>query len=406
MFNSRIFTLMMVLAVVLIAGTALAGAKLKIDDDSYIDLGYRLQSYAQFMDSNLDPASDGYESMTDFRLRRARLRMKGVINDKVSIFLQTDVSGKTVQMIDAFVNYKVDPWAQFVMGRNMAPSSRQATTSSGVLMAMDRPGIVRHSLTWGANGADVPSSPDRVRDNGLTLFGSGDMGEEGHLKYYLGVYNGVQYVADGDTTTADVSAVDGAKRVALRVQYNLWDAEGGYYNSSTYLGKKKTLGVGFSYEMQTDVGSSMASATAVPGDAEVMVDYALMTADAFLEYPMGDDGNSFTGEFGLSMLDFDDAYEFMADQGMGYYGQAGYYLASGFQPWFEFESFASDADEGPNGTPGDYMSYHVGVTYFIDGQHANVKLGFQSKTTDVPVMVGGSEEDTINTITLGFFTTY
>ena len=106
----------------------------------------------------------------------------------------------------------------------------------------------------------------------------------------------------------------------------------------------------------------------------------------------------------------------VARQGSGFYGQAGYYLSSGFQPWVEYEAFSSDADEytaatAPNPgavgkVDGDYTVFRIGATYYIDGQHANIKLGLQSKKTDAPIMVGATEEDTVNTITLGFFTTY
>ncbi len=160
-----------------------------------------------------------------------------------------------MQMIDAFVTYKADPWLQFYMGRNMAPSSRQATTTSGALMAMDRPGQVYKALNWGTrykyafdsqhvHGTGIDTGNDAVRDNGLTVFGSGDVGDNGHLKYYAGMYNGAN--------TTGVAGND-KDHFAFRAQYNLWDAEGGYYNSSTYLGKKKTLGIGVSYDMQDEV---------------------------------------------------------------------------------------------------------------------------------------------------------
>jgi hypothetical protein len=413
------FTTLMVLLIVLVAGSAMAGAKLKIDDNSSIDLGFRLQAYLQNMDANIDPSTAGNESMRNFSLRRARFRLKGNVNEKVSMFLQTDVSGKTVQMIDAFITYKADPWAQFIMGRNMAPSGRQATTSSGALMAMDRPGLTYNSLNWGArykyafnastfNGAAVPATPDAVRDNGLTLFGSGAMGN-GNLKYYVGIYNGVQHKGSRDGTGAlepgEVDAVDDKDHIAFRVQYNLWDAEGGYYNSSTYLGKKKTLGIGFSYDMQPEVGSTVASATAAPGDTRKLVDYKLMSVDGFLELP-SDNGNSLTVEAAYNKLDFDDAIDFMANQGAGYYVQAGYYLASGFQPWFLYEAFSSDATAGTDGTPGDFTAFRIGATYYLDGHNANVKLGFESFKPDVAMDVGGTQEDTLNSVTLGWFVTY
>ena len=66
------FTALMVLLIVLVAGSAMAGAKLKINDDAYIDLGFRLQNYLQTMDADVDGGDDGLESMRHFSTRRAR----------------------------------------------------------------------------------------------------------------------------------------------------------------------------------------------------------------------------------------------------------------------------------------------------------------------------------------------
>ena len=396
----KMLTLLMVLAFVFAAGNALAGAKLQVNDNSYIDLGYRLQTYFMNYQDDVNAAEPGLEYMRNFSVRRARLRMLGVIDDKISVFFQTDVSGKNMQMIDAFVTYKADPWFQLIMGRNMAPSSRQATTTSGALMAMDRPGLTYKALNWGTRyryafdsmdfvNAGIDGGSDTVRDNGLTVFGSGDVGEQGHLKYYAGIYNG------GNTTGVDGHDKD---HFAFRAQYNLWDAEGGYYNSSTYLGKKKTLGIGVSYDMQDEVAWDAANAKATK--------YALLSADAFLELP-NSAGDALTLEGGYNKLDLDDNPNTMMDQGKGFYGQIGYYLNSGFQPWFMYETWSSDATADANGnTMGDFNTFRAGVTYYFEGQHANIKLGYENFKSDVSVDVGGEAVDTVNSWTLGFFTTY
>ncbi|MDH3452526.1 MAG: OprO/OprP family phosphate-selective porin, partial [Gammaproteobacteria bacterium] len=71
------------LASLLIAAPAWAGAVLKIDDDSSIDLGFRAQSYVKFIQSDLD--GDGsFDDYTDFQVRRARIRLLGKINKHIS----------------------------------------------------------------------------------------------------------------------------------------------------------------------------------------------------------------------------------------------------------------------------------------------------------------------------------
>ncbi len=74
----------------------------------------------------------------------------------------------------------------------------------------------------------------------------------------------------------------------------------------------------------------------------------------FLELP-NSQGNALTVEGGYNKLDMDDNPNFMSSQGNGFYGQAGYFLASGFQPWVAYESWSSDAQANGNGnTPGDF----------------------------------------------------
>ncbi len=73
----------------LAAGSVWAGAELKIDDESSINLGFRGQAYTKLIESDLD--GDGsFEDFTDFQLRRARIRLAGKINPKISMFLQTE----------------------------------------------------------------------------------------------------------------------------------------------------------------------------------------------------------------------------------------------------------------------------------------------------------------------------
>jgi hypothetical protein len=401
-----LFTLLASLGLILIAGNALAGANLTINDNASLNLGYRIQPQLIITQDNLD-GDDELDSYRYFKVRRARFRLGAKVGDHMTAFLQTDVAGggKPVEMIDAWVNFQVSPWLQFIMGRNMAPASRQNLTSSGALMTIDRPGMAYKSLTWGtralyafSNATFSPSDsqglgggPEAVRDNGLTLFGSGSLGSRGtsHLKYYAGIYNGLQGV---HPETGEMSDKD---RYTFRAQYNLWDGEAGYYNSSTYLGKKKTLGIGVSYDMQQEV-------VANSEEAKPLADYSYLEVDAFLELPFSG-GSALTVEGGYMMLDFDDAADFLNTSGTGFYAQAGFYLASGFQPWVEFENWSSDADESEGGTVGNYTNFRVGVTYFLEGQAANIKLGYEQFKSDVTFL---GEEDTISTFLLGFYTTY
>ncbi len=202
---SRIARLFAVAAGFFVATSAWAGAELKIDDESSINLGFRLQAYTVFTETDVDDNGD-YENITDFRVRRARLRLLGKINPKISAFIQTEFaddaggSGGDMRIIDAFIQYKHSNWVQIYAGQNMAPSSRQSTTSSGAMLAIDRPGNNTKNLTWGARSLSrfstttvgetndpVLFGDNAVRDMGVTLFGSGSLNDTTHLKYYFGL---------------------------------------------------------------------------------------------------------------------------------------------------------------------------------------------------------------------------
>jgi hypothetical protein len=397
-------------------GSAWAGAILKIDDDSSIDLGFRVQAYSMQTDTDLD--GDGsFDDETDFRVRRARLRAKLTVNKYVSAFIQTEAaddpggSGSDMRVIDSWVNLKYNNWAQIFAGQHMSPASRQTTTGSGAMMAIDRPGNNTKNLTWGARALSKFSTTtygdsndpkifgdNAVRDVGLTFFGSGSFSDSLHLKYYGGVYDGVQNTqnvdVDDDGTTDFWKSDDDNLRTTVRAQLNFFDAEPGYFNNSTYLGKKRTIGIGASYDTQDDVENSVDS----NGDPNGYGDYEYWSVDAFMDWPLGP--GALTAEAAFSDLDLDDATpQATQSQGDGWYFQAGYYINK-WQPWFEMESWSSDA----NNDLGSYDSYRIGITYFFKGHNANVKLGFERFEPDQNF--SGTNEDSIDTFLLGFYTTY
>lgn len=385
----------------LAGGPSWAGAKLKIDDEASIDLGFRVQALSIQREVDLD--GDGsFDDDTDFRVRRARFRLKGVVNKYVSAFIQTEAAddeggaGSDMRVIDSWVALTYNNWAQLFAGQHMSPSSRMVTTSSGALMTIDRPGMNTKSLTWGTRStfrfatstygdSDAGLRGDNaVRDVGLTFFGSGSFNDTTHLKYYLGAYDGVQ-----DATTDDDEV-----RFTTRAQLNLFDPEPGYFNSSTYLGKKKTLAFGISYDVQDSVQDAVDGQGAIIGTG----DYEFLSLDAFADWPVGP--GFLTAEAAYSDLDLDDANASSSQsQGDGYYFQAGYYINQ-WQPWFEYETWDGDADSDL----GDYDSYRIGISYFFKGHNANIKLGLEKMEPDQNF--SGTTEDDTTTLVLGFYTTY
>lgn len=385
------------------ASSSWAGMKLKISDDTNIDLGFRLQT--QFLTTDNEDGTTG-DSYDDFVVRRARLRLGGSVTKWMSFFIQTEKgsttggSGYDMRLIDTFVTLNLDPMAKLYLGQNMAPAGRQITTTSGGLMAIDRPSITNYNLTWGLNGrmnfntANFPdgnlslSNGTAVRDEGLTLFGSRSFNEDFHFKYYLGVYDGIQEAGEDD------------KRFTGRVQFNLFDPEPGYYNTSTYLGKKRTVGFGLSYDTQDRIATDN-----ILGE----IDYDWFELDAFVDYPVGP--GSLTFEAAYSNLDLDGATQLddtsgtlkdaRQTEGNGWYMQAGYFFKDwNVQPWAGYEVWDSEAADGT----GSFDAWRLGVSYFFKGHNANIKAGYERLESDTNI--SGSSEDAVNTFLVGFYITY
>lgn len=376
-----------------------AGVKLKIAEDVNIDLGFRVQS---LFVATENPNGADMDSEEDFTVRRARLRLGGDVTKWASFFLQTEKgsgdggSGYDMRLIDAWVSLNLHPLAKIYLGENMAPAGRQITTSSGALMCIDRPNIANYNLTWGLNGryafntetfpnGNLPLSNDTsVRDEGATLFGSSSFTDDFHFKYYLGVYDGLQ---DSDSDK---------ERYTARVQFNFFDPEPGYYNLSTYLGKKKTIGIGASYDMQNKIAEDP-----VQGD----IDYRWWEVDAFLDYPLGPGYLTFEGAY--QDLDLDGATQVgvvggpnaRETEGNGWFVQTGYFITDyNLQPWASYQTW--DATD----SQGDFDVFQIGLTYFIKGHNANIKIGYER--FEANDNIGATNEDTINSLVIGFYITY
>lgn len=93
----------------------------------------------------------------------------------------------------------------------------------------------------------------------------------------LAIVDGIEYnkeVIPPDTTV--LTNEDDMPRFVGRIDYNVFDPEPGYFWAGTYLGKKKVLSFGLSFDLQPGVG----------GDEGDELYYAF-AFDAFADIPMG-----------------------------------------------------------------------------------------------------------------------
>jgi len=381
-------------------------AMIRIDEDAHIDVGFLIQPMAVVTESDLD--GDGtLDSETEFKVRRGRLRLRGVVGDRITAFLQSDLgttaggAGYDWRIIDAWVMLRATDELFLLAGQNMAPANRQNMTAASVLLTIDRPGLTYKSLTWGTRALSAFSNrtlddtdaglrgPAEVRDLGLTLFAVRSFTDGVHGKAYLGAYEGVQ-LAGRD-----------APRLTGRLQLNFGDAEPGYYNLSTYLGGKRTVGIGASYDTQASVADS---------EDRGAIDYTYYSLDIFAEHPWMD--GHVTLEAAFSGLDLDGATALYTTrgetgagrdatraEGAGYYVQAGYYQ-NRWQPWAGFERWNSDAED----ETGAYSAWRVGLSYYLRNHNAVIKGGYERLKSVMPLP--GTNDDTIGSFVMKCSVTY
>jgi hypothetical protein len=222
-------------------------------------------------------AADGYAN--NLYLRRARLVIGGTLFDRIEYFMETDspnlfkgaaaapamgqalktTSSMVIQ--DMFGTYKVmGDMLKIDAGYTLPAGSHNSLQSAFTLFGWDYFAYTfQQSAAFGATVNPVG------RDLGVQLRG---LLVNGHLEYRVGLWQGQRNAAvEGTPTVTGEQSARNFFRTAARVQVNLFDPETGYYYGGTYLGAKKILSVGGSYDFESD--------------------YKAYSFDGFLDMPLG-----------------------------------------------------------------------------------------------------------------------
>lgn len=364
-----------------VCGTAAAGPTLRVDDDSYVTLTYALQSWVQDRDYTSATDSGG---TTDFFLRRNRISLFGQYNDYVGFYVQVDaqsdgkggVDDKSVFYRDAYVTVDYTDAARFIVGRFKNTFTRENLEGCLEPLTLDRAEIIAYTPFGG------------TRDTGVAVWGNL---ADGKLQYRLMMADG----REGDEVVKD------SMRLTGRVHVSLWDPEYEYGYLGTYLGTKKVLTIGASYDYQPDVAySDFVMKTGAK-------DYSAWTADVFMEYP------SAAGTWTLSgaVMDYtaDGAINGPAPDPLlpvnteleAYYAKAGYLLPNKvglgrLQFFARYES--SDYQLA---TPFyDQTWTGAGANYYLNGQRLKVTFEYAQIDFDVDHPTNPALQD-YNQATLG-----
>jgi hypothetical protein len=389
--NIKFLTLFLV--VMLMASSAFAFKPIEVSEGKYLKFFYEGQFGLTMRNTG---SGDGNEDDTaDFNFRRNRFGFIGTYNDRLSFYVQTEyIDDKSVNALtvkDSLTDdenfYVLDAQIRYVHNNAFKVTL----------------GKFKHNLTReNLEGCFTPLNFDRSlfvaapfktsRDYGVTVFGN--LASD-YLQYRFDVMEGRESGGEGDSRYVPNSGF----RYTGRVHFTMFDKETGYGYQGSYLGEKKVLTVGASYQYEADV----AYKDAVNRSDEV--DYNAYSLDFFTEMPTS--AGTFTLSAAYLNIDLDDLDEGAnpdtaltddvangifngnAGQREGYYVKAGYMLPMEIGPgklqfFGRYDSFEYATLNGYKDNTVDF--YAFGANYYLAGN--DIKIVGQYSITDFEDEVG------------------
>jgi phosphate-selective porin OprO/OprP len=156
-----------------------------------------------------------------FLLHRARLDVKGDINDNWNYEVYTEFAG-TTKLLDAYTTYKIADFLKFTAGQFKVPFSLESLIADSQLDFIDRSQVVN---ALAGRSTDVIGNQNG-RDIGIQINGSFAKVDDHYLfDYTLGVFNGAGY----DVTTDNNNHKDIVGRFTVHPIKNL-DISGDFYD--------------------------------------------------------------------------------------------------------------------------------------------------------------------------------
>jgi hypothetical protein len=306
-------------------------------------LGFLLQPAFESAGS---PSLNGMSN--NFFLRRARLLAGMTLGTDLELFFETDSPnlGKTVvgamgatsivaptaNVQDAFMTWKPMDEFKIDLGMMLVPFSHNSLQGATTLYGWD---YFAYSFQQSGGLGNYIG-----RDTGLQLRGL----IAKHLEYRLGVFQGKR---GGNGTPPKVVARN-APRLMARLQFNLFDAETGYFYAGTYGGTKKVVSIGGGIDHQDE--------------------YNAFAGDVFVDLPVGND--VFTLQ--ANVIYYDGKTWINVPKQTDLVGEVGYRLgALSLSPIFRFEMTKISNNTAATGP--DVMRIGGGLVYWYMGHNANLK---------------------------------
>lgn len=363
--------------VLLSAGSAFAFKPIDLGDGKYLKFFYD----TQFGYTNRDIGSgpNGDESTTEMNFRRNRLGFLGTYNDKLSFYLQTEyIDDKNINPLSVDVSdgsdedfYLLDAQIRYTPAENV-----------DVII-----GKFKHSLTReNLEGCFNPLTLDRSYFVYAPFKTSRDKGVGVRTELFDHMLQLRGEAQEGRTGDSSEGSPDPGSnlRYTGRMHISFFDKETGYGYKGTYLGQKKVLTAGASYQYEKD---------AVYGDVTNLSDakdYKAYSYDIFGEFPSSAGTTTLSAAY--LKVDFDNAYT-GADPDFNSYGlngeRDGYYVKAGYMLPFNvghgkvqfFGRYDDFTFASLNGFYDNKVKFTAGgLNYYIDEDR--IKITTQYSKTD------------------------
>ena len=355
---------------------AAAGAKVKIDDTKYFQIGMGFRGSMSFNENSApDPGEESFNLNAD----NMRLYTVSQVHKNVQVEFNTERGSAAVDdaesivILDAVAKLQFDAF-ELWLGRQLPPSDRSN---------LDGPYYLNAAYHFPITGFGYLGAGCCGRDDGIAVHGDVNGGK---FKWAYGVFEGIRGGSDID---------DNVKHTA-RIDFALGDPEPGFYTGSTYFGAKQLATLGIVFQHEKDAA----------GTATDQGDFTGIGADLLIEKTIG---NGAVLNLEGSYLDWDLDDKVGTGnllQGNSYLVLASYLspnkvslggISGQLQPYARFQSFDRDQTNAA-ANRGTVDRTEAGINYVIDGFNAKITalwyVDTEHKSTD------GADEVDKNTLML------
>ncbi len=367
--------LVAVASTLMVATSAMAGAKIEGDNGKWISVGIGARtSFAAVEDAS--PSGDDWSN--DFNLDSARIYVNGQITKNVGFEFNTEAFWSSSNapfdteygILDAIGKFTISPEFNVWVGRMLVPADREEMSGPYYANIWNWAKTPFGPADWGEDHG-AGNAGLYGRDEGVTVWGA--LGEEKRFTYAVGVFEGYESTGGTDADPDDNFLYSG------RFSYNFLNVESnpGYYTSSTYYGGAgDVLTVSVAAQMEEDAAGTV-------GD---LGDFTGLYADVLYETVLENKG-VITVEAAYKDFDLDGkTNSFGLFEGDSWKATALYLMPrkmgiGKIQPYFAY------SEVSPEGGA-DTETIDVGFNYLIDGVNSRVMVAYTNSDTD-----GGTETD-------------